>query len=185
MTWEKFHRVVLAGAEQIEFLVPPTAQPYTAMVTAKQPKAPNLLQWDNPVSHYVYVNGSLPNQWDLSANYYRRVTAVSLRSWMWLSPAVPTKDFSHHGAGVVFVLEGCKDVPYAKSGGMFPEQMKSEYHAVRRTLEAYFQNATIEGKGLPDLACGISLTKGGGGWNQTFRVTANGVRTIYKLDRWD
>ena len=179
VTWAKFASTILPNAEAIEFLVPHDQQSYTAMVTAKNPDAPNLLQWDNPVSHYVYHGGSPPSAWNLTGGRYHRVTAVVLRSWMW----DPAKVYSHHGAGVVFVLEGAKDVNYQRSGGMFPEQMKSEYHAVRRTLEAYFGDAVIEGKDEAE-ACGIALVKGAT-WNLTFRVTSRGVRTSYKLDRWD
>lgn len=179
MTWVKFAATVLPAAESIEFLVPHERQSYTAMVTAKNADAPNLLQWGNPVSHYVYSNGSLPRQWNLEGGRYHRVTAVVLRSWMWEDPA----KFEHHGLGVTFVLEGCKDTTYNRSGGVFPEQMKSEYHAVRRTLEAYFNSAVIEGKDEAG-ACGIALVKGAA-WGLTFRVTSKGVRTDYKLDRWD
>lgn len=179
MTWTKFMAIVLPTAEEIEFLVPQGNQPYTAMVTAKNPDAPNLLQWDNTVSHYMYSSGSLPAHWNLTGSLWRRVTAVSLRSWMWN----PSKSFDHHGAGVVFVLEGCRDLNYVRSGGMFPEQMKFEYHSVRKTLEAYFNNAVIEGKDKAE-ACGISLVKGAP-WNYTFRVTSGGVSRLYKLDRWD
>ncbi|HVJ89489.1 MAG TPA: hypothetical protein VM580_06765 [Labilithrix sp.] len=179
MTWAKFSANVLPTAEAIEFLVPHGREAYTAMVTAKNADAPTLLQWGNPVSHYVYHSGSEPSQWNLVGGSWHRVTAVVLRSWMWGAP----EKFAHHGAGVVFVLDGCKDVTYQRSGGMFPEQMKSEYHPIRRTLEAYFQNATIEGKDEAE-ACGIALVKGAT-WNLTFRVTSRGVRTDYKLDRWD
>jgi hypothetical protein len=180
MTWVKFLANVLPTAEAIDFLVPHDRQAYTAMVTAKNADAPNLLQWDNPVSHYVYSSGSPPSQWNLPAGQYRRVTAVVLRSWMWDA----AKAFEHHGAGVCFVLEGAKDTTYVRSGGMFPEQMKSEYHGVRRTLEAYFANAAIEGKDEAEV-CGIALVKGQTTWNLTFRVTSRGMRTTYKLDRWD
>lgn len=178
MTWVKFRDTVLPSAEAIEFLVPHERRSYTAMVTATNPEAPCLLQWDNHVSHYVYANGSLPSQWNLTAGRYHRVTAVSLRSWMWGS-----RPLEHQGAGVVFVLDGAKDINHTRSGGMFPEQMKSEYHPVRRTLEAYFNNATIDGMDEAE-ACGIALVKGEV-WGLTFRVESRGIRTDYKLDRWD
>ncbi len=55
MTWEKFARTVLPDAETIELYVPAEAAPYVAMVTAANPQAPPILQWDraerrNPVS---------------------------------------------------------------------------------------------------------------------------------------
>ncbi len=180
MTWAKFRETVLPNAEEIEFLVPHGNQAFTAMVTAVDPTAPNLLQWDNPVSHYVYASGSEARQWNLTAGTYARVNAVSLRSWMWNQ----YKDLNHHGAGVVFILAGCRDLGHVKSGGMFPESMKSEYHGIRATLEAYFAQATIAGKDEAS-ACGIALTKGAPTWNLTFRVTSRGIRTSYKLDRWD
>jgi len=178
MTWVKFRSIVLTGAESIEFLVPHQPANYTAMVTAKNADALNLLQWDNPVSHYVRVNGSLPSEWNLVAGRFHRVTAVSLRSWMW-----GAKPLDHHGAGVVFVLDGARDVAHERGGGMFPEQMKSEYHAVRRTLEAYFKNAAIEGRDEAE-ACGIALVKGFS-WDHVFRVESRGILSAYKLDRWD
>lgn len=180
MTWEKFARTILPSAEAIEYLVPHSRGEYSALVTAKNADAPTMLQWDNHVSHYVYKDGSTPSHWNLVAGRYHRVTAVVLRPWMW----DPTKDFAHHGAGVVFALEGSKDTNYHRSGGMFPEQMKSEYLPIRRTLEAYFAAAVIEGKDDAE-ACGISLVKGSKTWDQTFRVTSRGIRSLYKLDRWD
>lgn len=180
MTWVKFAANVLPAAEQIDFYVPPSAEPYTAMVTAQNADAPNLLQWGNPVSHYVYTQGSRPAQWNLHAGKLQRVTAVSLRSWMWGDGAAT---FAHHGAGVVFVLDDCRDVSYAHSGGMFPEQMKSEYHPARRTLEAHFAQAIVSGKDDAS-ACGIALTKGQAA-HIVLHVTSHGMRTSYQLDRWD
>jgi hypothetical protein len=96
--------------------------------------------------------------------------------------------FAHHGAGVLFCLENCHDVGYVKSGGMFPEQMKGEYHAVRRTLEAHWNSYSVIGSTRPGLACGVALVKGPSGrvWSDAiFYVTTGGVKTAYRLDRWD
>lgn len=181
MTWSKFRAVVLPTAEEIEFLVPSGKQQYTAMVTAKNAGAPNLLQWDNPVSHYVYVDGSPASRWGLVSGRHHRVTAVVLRPWMWDETKTA---LSHQGAGVLFALEGAKDLNYLVGGGMFPQNMRSEYHAVRSTMEAHFKSATIAGKHEAEV-CGISLVKGPSMWNLVFRVTSRGVRTSYTLDRWD
>lgn len=179
MTWVKFAAAVLPTAEQIDFLVPHGRESYTALVTAKNPDAPNLLQWDNTISHYVYLGGSPASQWNLQAGAWRKVNAVVLSPWMWTDP----EKFKHHGKRVNFILDDCRDMTYRSSGGMFPEQMKSEYHQIRRTLEAYFQNATIEGRDEAT-ACGIVLGSGAT-WNATFRVTAGNMQTSYRLDRWD
>lgn len=185
MTWEKFARTVLPEAEAIEYWVPKTNQLYLAMVTAKNPEAPPILQWDleskrNPLSWYVYVNGSAPANWGLKAETYHPVSAVTLQPTMWGGG----KGFAHQGEKVFFLLKDAKDLEYKASGGFFPEFLKSEYHPIRATLEAYAKTAVIEGKGEAE-ACGLCLTKGSS-WDHRLRVTARGgMRTTYKLDRWD
>lgn len=185
MTWEKFARTVLPDAASIEFLVPGVKGPYTALVTAKNADALPIFQWDfedrrNPVTLYVYVNGSAPEDWNLKPGVYHPVTAIALQPWMWH----PTKTFTHHGAGVIFILDGAKDLKHTQGGGFFPSYLKSEYHEIRATMEAYAKTATIADRDQAE-ACGLVLTKGGN-WNQSFRVTSNeGVSVLYKLDRWD
>lgn len=185
MTWEKFARTVLPEAEAIEYWVPTSNQLYLAMVTAKDPGAPPILQWDlegrrNPVSWYMYVSGSPPTNWGLVGGTYHPVSAVTLQPTMW---GGSTK-FSHQGEKVFFLLAGAKDVPYKSSGGFFPEFLKSEYHPVRATLEAYAREAVVAGKDEAE-ACGLCLTKGAR-WDHRFRVTGRGgMVTTYTLDRWD
>ena len=184
MTWVKFAATVLPKAEAIEFWVPSGKDAYMAMVTAQNPEAPPILQWDsetqrNPVSWYLYVNGSTPQNWNLVPNEFHRVSAVVLQPTLW----DPNRQFPHQGASVCFVLDGSRDVGYRDSAGFFPEWLRSEYHPVRATLEAYAKSAVVAGKDEAEV-CGIRLTKGMT-WNQIFRVTSRGLRTRYKLDRWD
>ena len=185
MTWDKFSRTVLPTAESIDFLVPAKNQPYLGLVTAKNPDAPPIVQWDseeerNPVTWYLYVNGSTPARWNLKAGVYHPVTAVALAPSMWN----PAKRFDHQGEKAIFILKGARDTEYKNGAGMFPEFLKSELHPVRATIEAYTKNAIIEGKDEAE-ACGIVLQKGVA-WDFSFRVTAQGgVRVVYKLDRWD
>ena len=184
MTWDKFSKTVLPGAELIEYLVPAEKQSYLAMVTAKNADAPPIVQWDfederNPITFYVYVQGSPPAQWNLRAGVYHPVTAVTLHPATWSTK----RSFTHHGGLAIFILEGAKDTTYTKSAGFFPEFLKAELHEIRSTLEAYAKDAMVAGKDDAS-ACGICLTKGGT-WNLSFRVTTQGVRTTYKLDRWD
>lgn len=61
MTWEKFARTVLQGATSIEVQIPASSARFAALVTAGQPDAPPILQWDsvekrNPFSWY-YAGG--------------------------------------------------------------------------------------------------------------------------------
>jgi len=193
-TFDKFCRTVLPDAASIEYQVEPVRAYYCATTCAVHPEAPAVLQWDreqdsegNPVrrnthSQYVYHGGNLPADWNLASGWCP-VTAVSLAPWMW--PGCPPSD--HHGKGVLFVLAGCRDMTHRVGGGMFVEQMKSEYHGVRATLEAYIRNAPIAG-GEEASACGIRFSAGTSTarWTNRFRVTTtSGATVVYHLDRWD
>jgi hypothetical protein len=185
MTWDKFSRTVMPDATRIEYFVPASNQSYLALVTAKHPEAPPILQWDaperrNPVSLYVYVKGSPPAQWNLRPDAYHLVTAITLAPAMWHA----TSARSHHTQLALFVLEGARDLQYKSGAGFFPEFLRNEYHEIRATMEAYAKRAVIEGKDEAE-ACGISLQKGAA-WNHRFRVTSkDGVTLSYTLDRWD
>jgi len=185
MTWEKFARTVLPEAEIIEFFVPNKNESYVGLVTAKNADAPPILQWDfedrrNRVSSYVYVDGSPPARWNLKPGVYHPVTAIALQPWMWH----PEKVLSHRGAGVIFLLKDARDRDYKQGAGFFPGYLRSEYHEIRATMEAYANTAVVEGKDTAE-ACGISLMKGST-WNLNFRVASKGgLRVVYKLDRWD
>jgi len=183
MTWKKFSETVLPIADEIEFFVPHGRENYTALVTAVNADAPPILQWDteerrNPVSWYLYHNGSLPSDWDLSADEWCNVTGIAFKPSMWYG------DFKHQGEGVVFILEGAVDKRWKKSGNaLFPETLKSELHGIRKTIEAYSRSAVLQG--IDDAsACGIGLSKSGN-YSFIFRVASNGQQVSYKLDRWD
>lgn len=187
-TWAKFARTVLPEAERIEFLVPRGASNFAAFITAANADALPILQWDseekrNPVSWYLYNGGSMPQAWNLPPGAPVAVTAVALKPSMWAGE----DKFAHHGKGVMFVLDGARDTRHERSGGLFPEQLRAEYHGVRRTIEAYSMGAAIAGRDEAT-ACGIFLQTGTGsafGGAPTFRVTSNGAQTMYRLDRWD
>ena len=179
MTWVKFSTTVLPGAARIELVVPGGRAPFVALVTAADPAAPPVLQWDreerrNPVSWYFYNSGSPASQWGLLAGDFVEVTAVTLKPSMG-----GAGDFQHQGKGALFLLAGARDTLHERSGGFFVEMLRSEYHAVRKTLEAYMMGATVAGRDEAT-ACGIAFE------GQTFRVTSQGgTRTTIKLDRWD
>ncbi len=184
MTWVKFAAEVLPTADSIELAIAFGKQPYAAIVTAKNADAPPILQWDheerrNPASLYLYVNGSNPETWNLTAGQNRAVTAVILQPSM----LDPERARRHQGASVVFLLAGARDTSHVAGGGLFCENLRSEYHPIRRTLEAHFNQATIEGRDEAE-ACGLCLSKGGV-WNAVLRVTSGGIRAEYTLDRWD
>jgi len=184
MTWEKFARTVLPSAETIELFVPSARGPYLALVTAADPAAPPLLQWDsiehrNPVSWYVYNDGSKPESWNLTPETYCQVTAITPLPFLWDAG----RSFDHQGAGVILILDGARDLVYTQGAGFFPEQLRSELHPVRSTLEAYAKTAVVAGKDEAT-ACGLDLRKGSNR-NHLLRVTTKTGRASYQIDRWD
>ncbi|WP_327145531.1 hypothetical protein [Nocardia sp. NBC_01327] len=184
ITWEKFARTVLPDAERLEFEVPQAATSYGAMVTAANPDAPPIVQWDapgnrNPVTWYVYVNGSPASQWGLRPGEFRDVTVVVPHPATWHVEV----DRTGREQAVLFALAGATDTSYKEGAGFFPEFLRSDLHEIRKTLEAYAKDAVVAGKDEAEV-CGLLLSKGGK-VGHTFRVTTGGVRVRYTLDRWD
>ncbi|HSC80887.1 MAG TPA: hypothetical protein VLC08_11075 [Chitinolyticbacter sp.] len=181
MTWEKFQRTVMPTAESIEFFVPKGKESFTSLVTAVNPDAPPILQWDheqrrNPMSWYFWHGGSTAEQFGLKGGSYHKVAAVTLKPSMW------NGGYEHQGQGVVFVIDGARDT---QNPGLclFPEILKSEFHGVRSVIEAYSKDMRIQG-GEEASAAGVMLQKGSD-WNALVRVVTDGKALEYKLDRWD
>lgn len=188
MTWAKFAASVLPKAERIEFFVPRGLASFVALVTASNPEAPPILQWDNeqkrnPVSWYLYHGGSSAQQWGLDAGVLRPVTAITLKPSMWSGE----ERHAHQGNGVIFVLDGARDLRSESAGNaLFPETLRTEYHGIRSTIEAYSRAAKLAGRDEAE-ACGIALFAGREAWRDALvRTTdARNVQATYKLDRWD
>lgn len=181
MTWAKFKRTILPTADTIEFYVPHNRQSYAALVTAVNFDAPPILQWDlpeqrNPVSWYLHVGGSYPGDWGLDGGVYHRMTGICFKPSMWYS------EFSQHGEGIVFLLDGAMDKRFS-GNALFPEILKAEFHGIRATIEMYSRNAALQGKAATS-ACGLALHKGAS-WDAVFRVFSGDSSANYKLDRWD
>lgn len=212
VTWRKFVETVFDDAhrnwhiDKIEYLVPAHGN-FGALATAVDPEAPAILQWDptggprNPVSWYVYTQGSSATQWGLSPHAWAMVTAAIRNPARWRG------NYTNHADGVVLclatvdariglnapeVLRPARDRgalghghPTGSSGVglcLFPEILKSEYHEVRATLEAHSQAGRMQGSADAE-CCGMVLGAGGGGgsgggrwdstgrWDHTLRVT--------------
>lgn len=180
ITWDKFARTVLPTAEAIECLVPAHGN-FLAFVTAANPAAPPMVQWDredrrNPVTWYVYHGGSPAGAWNVRAGAVK-VNAIVLNPAHWdAARAMP-----NHAPTAVFILDGARDTRHERSGGMFPAHMRSEFHSIRSTLEAHFMRAPIAGRDEAT-ACGLCFNTGS---DVTVVVTSGGVRMMYRLDRWD
>lgn len=182
MTWDKFQRTVLPNANKIELYIPYNTESYAAMVTAEDPSAPPIIQWDseenrNPFSWYLYSGGSYPTQWNLPRNGWAEVTGIALQPNLW------QPGYEHQGNGVFFALKNCKDTDN-KSSGLFPEILRGELREVRATIEAYSRSAELSGY-EEATACGRLLQSGRTWTNVELKVTTDLGVTTYKLDRWD
>jgi hypothetical protein len=177
ITWEKFARTVLPSADSLQVLMPFLGS-FFGLVTAVDPTAPPILQWDteprNPVSVYHYHGGSLASNWGLRAGDWVTVTAVFERPAHWYHP----EKFSHHERAPMLALAGAKDLQYRQGGSFFPETLRSEYHGVREAMEAYAGRAVIEGKDEGD-ANGIT------GIGAVVRVGTKLGMAEYLIDRMD
>lgn len=90
-------------------------------------------------------------------------------------------DFAHQGQSVVFVLDGCRDVHGGDSLAIFPETLRSEFHGIRPTIEAYSRCGKLGTVDEP--ACGIRV--GAEGAPGEFVVKSGNVVSRYRIDRWD
>ncbi len=186
MTWEKFRRTVLPAAESIDLRTATGPDNHAALVTAADPDAPPILQWDrpdrrNPVSIYVWIGGSLPRAFGLAEGAWVPVVGITPQPSGWHGA---TSD--HLGAGSVLILEGARDTQRA-GNALFPEFLKAELREVRSTVEAFSREATIEAApdGVPP-AAGLMLSRGSvAGRFVRLRVRAEGVVQEYQIDRWD
>ena len=179
ITWEKFAATVLPSAAKIEYRVP-SVGPFIALMTAADPDAPPIIQWDredkrNPVSWYVYSNGSPAMRWGLTANTWAEVAAVALFPHQWDEE----RTYVNHGKGAIFILRGMRETE-SPSSGLFPEILKSEFHAIRATIEAHSRRTPAEGLEHAS-ACGVEIR----GFNEAFRVTTEKTTLAYRIDRWD
>jgi hypothetical protein len=182
MTWDKFQRTVLPKAKKIEVKVGYGRDSYAALVTAADPEAPPIIQWDNesirnPFSWYLYSSGSYPDDWNLQPGNYVEVTGIVEQPNMW----VP--GYEHQGSAVFFILKGCKDLKN-KSSALFPEVLRGELREVRATIEAYSNTTPLSGDWEAD-ACGLRYQSGHDNWQCNIRVTTDVGTSLYKLDRWD
>ncbi len=186
ISWEKFHDRVLPDALGIEVLVPRSG-PFYGAVTAVNPEAPPILQWDGavdgafrcPVSWYFYYGGSTALNWGLVAGSWARVNGICREPPAWWSDK-----FKHRTPMAFFILEGARDSGYTKSGLFFPENLRAEYHEIRKVIEQYAATGTISGKD-EGTANGIALQHGVYRGIEVRVKTADGGMALYNFTSWD
>lgn len=187
VTFEKFRREVLPGALAVEVLAPSLGN-YYGLLTAEDPAAPPIVQWDglkrgdvelprNPVTWYVYRGGSLASAWNLTAREWARVTAVFDAPYTWDVPEA----FGHQDRKAFFALEGARETRPAQLC-LFPEFLKGELREVRAVIEAHSNGARPSGAEL-GTANGVAFEKGSAALR--VRVTTEGGSAVYDVDRWD
>jgi hypothetical protein len=161
ITWAKFSRDILPSTKDLKVLVPATGA-FIGVVTAVHPESPVLFQWGTHVSWYFYHGGSIASRWGQKPGW-TQVTAV-----------LPDSGLAHQSRYVVFTLPDCYD---RNSDGLalFPETFKSEYHGIRKVVEAFSRKGRVQGTGD---ASGLAFQEG-----NPVRVRADGIE--YRIDRWE
>ena len=183
MSWRKFSEEVMPNAENIEILIESRSRNFSGILTALYADAPPILQWDsledrNPFSWYIYSEPTPCKKWGMTQGY-AKVSAICLQPSMWKA------GFDHQGKAVFFIVEGAKDNRGSANGNcLFPSILKSDYHEIRSTIEAFSQSAPMHGYEEAS-ACGVRLSARNETWNTMLKVQSALGTAYYKLDRWD
>jgi len=117
-------------------------------------------------------------QWNVRAGAWVPVTAIVASPNLW-----GERPLVQHGRHTFFLLEGCRDTTAGRGRGFFTETLRSDFHAIRSTLEAFNRTAVIAGADEAE-ACGLGMTDQKP-WNLALRVTTANAVASYVLDRWD
>lgn len=130
----------LVGAKDVQVELPAYGN-YSGFLTAVHEDAPNLLQWGNPVSSYVYNGGSAATSWGLAAGW-QKPDAMFLAPHMWGGENHP-----NHSKFVCFAFKGAVDGQMIREKNLclFPEILKSEFHGIRAVIEANNRTKTPSG----------------------------------------
>lgn len=117
-------------------------------------------------------------QWNVAAGAWAKVTGIVASPNLW-----GERPLVQHGRHTFFLLKDCRDTTEGRGRGFFTETLRSEFHAIRATLEAFNSSATITGAAEAE-ACGLGMTDQKP-WNLALRVTTANAVATYLIDRWD
>lgn len=148
--------------------------------------------WEDKVFEFEYRKGQEPlffngarngshvaqDAWGVSTNSFVKVNAITTSPNLWGEQPV-----AHAGTHVFFLLDGVKDSSEGKGRGFFNEMLKPELRQIRKTLEAFTADSSIECADEAT-ACGVGYSKDTE-WNLTVKVTTGSSSRIIKIDRWD
>ncbi|KXN75045.1 hypothetical protein CONCODRAFT_14381 [Conidiobolus coronatus NRRL 28638] len=118
------------------------------------------------------------DSWTAEASSFIKVKGITKSPNLW-----GDRQVLHAGNHTFFLLDGVRDTSEGLSRGFFNEHLRSELHEIRRTLEAFATNATIQGADNAN-ACGLGYSKENE-WNLVLKVASNNSTRIVKIDRWD
>ncbi len=178
MTWVKFYKNVLPYVRKLSYCTAMSGQ-YYGLVAPCNPDAPKIIQWDNQVTWYVYVGGSSPRDWGLTANQWVDVKMIFNNPAHWSDPNA----FQHQGNHVFFALDGAHDRRYVEGGLFFLSHLRSEYKPIEKVLEQHSKNNRLDKVG-PNDANGMMFAADQP-WNAQFRVVTNETVQIIDIDRFD
>jgi hypothetical protein len=170
MTFAKFRRDVLPNTRKLEVAVPSWGR-FMGMMTAVDPAAPPIIQWDspearNPVSYYVYIDGSACADWKCMPGW----SEVPL-----LCEAPHGDQFSHHENFIFVPIKGAGDRRRAGLA-LFPVILKQELRSIERTIEHFSNTGKPEGESEVG---GLVIDKKSG-----VNLRVNGLDT-YTIDRME
>lgn len=197
VSWKRFREDTLPAAERLHYWVPRHGN-FVALVTAADPDAPPVVQWDdpklrNPVTWYVYKTGSPAAQWNLRANGWAEVTLVCRKPCHW--PNTVNHQFRQFSESAILLLKDCRDTKHEGGGGLFPELIRAEFYKARAAIEAHMATAKL-GNQEAATACGVVLDadallplrpfySNSAFGPARLKATVLGVETEWLIDRWE
>lgn len=161
MSWVVFQRDVLPSALKIKYFVPAGSLSFYGMMVASNPKAPPIFQWDgregkprNTACCYVYDEMRPSHYWNLQTGSWTKVKVICKNPWHWQDDLC-----TNFGQGVLFVLKDCYDRNEKGDLALFPECFRSEYHGMRKVIEAFSKAGKPTGREAKRAANGYWLAK--------------------------
>lgn len=175
ITLTKFMKNVAPGAKRITVTVPVRGS-YAAYTTAVDMEAPCIVKWDskevrNPISQYVYSNGSYKSQWNI---FESEVDCVGIANF---PEDLLSEELSQSGA--LFILDNAYDMENNASA-LFADNLIPELFSVRKVIES-FSNATPLERPEGQKACGLTYNGG----TLYLKVYTDYAVTSYCIDRLD
>lgn len=175
ITLTKFMKNVAPGAKRITVTVPVRGS-YAAYTTAVDMEAPCIVKWDskevrNPISQYVYSNGSYKSQWNI---FESEVDCVGIANF---PEDLLSEELSQSGA--LFILDNAYDMENNASA-LFADNLIPELFSIRKVIES-FSNATPLERSEGQKACGLTYNGG----ILYLKVYTDYAVTSYCIDRLD